>query len=591
MRRRLSAGLLTLACSAVFGSTPGGDVQDELVFIHMNDLHANLTPHRDLVRENGSSGSRIEVRGGLARIAGVIQEIRAENPNSVLMNIGDTYHGGVEALYSRGNAIIAPVNALGIDIGVPGNWDFAYGPITTRLRYTPQSAPLSRLVNQLLFGEPVETPEYPLLGGNVTTSLPLLDQGKPLLPATRMITLGDYDVGFIGITSDIIPRMSSMLAIGFDFLQGEQAYRDYINTHASTLKQQGADVVVVMSELGLHKDWQLANGIDVGVDVIFSAHTHEVTTEPLQSTSGALVVEAGNDGLLGVMSVSINEDGLKHYNWSLLEIHAEIEPDPEVMALVEKARAPFLTDNPDLSFAMPGSDMLLSEPITSVIGSSPGSLHRRHAVENPFNQFLSQSLRSHYSTDLAITPGFRFDAVVPAGEPMTVEDTYRYLPVPPVLARGVITGKALRELLEFEINRSFSADAFDHSGGWLLGLSGVALTLDLTAVNGHRVLSMQREGDATIITDADELSVVSCQRPFDASDALCGNRGFDNIQTLESPWGTEWTAREFLQWRIKHGGEPLALDRLITDVSGTLLWPESDYIQPLHHPKHTEATQ
>ena len=74
-------------------------------------------------------------RGGLARLATLIKKIRSENPNSVLMNIGDTYHGGVEGLFTNGNAIVDPVNALGIDVGVPGNWDYAYGPGVFRLRY------------------------------------------------------------------------------------------------------------------------------------------------------------------------------------------------------------------------------------------------------------------------------------------------------------------------------------------------------------------------------------------------------------------------------------------------------------------------
>ena len=96
-----------------------------------------------------------------------------------------------------------------------------------------------------------------------------------------------------------------MLAVGFTFLQGQAAYEDLINTATRELRAEGVDLVVVMSELGLHRDYQLANHIDPGVDVFFSAHTHEVTTEPLVSASGALVVEAGNDGYLGRMTVTV----------------------------------------------------------------------------------------------------------------------------------------------------------------------------------------------------------------------------------------------------------------------------------------------
>tara|TARA_R110001599_G_scaffold337686_1_gene556217 strand:- start:36328 stop:36636 length:309 start_codon:yes stop_codon:yes gene_type:complete len=76
---------------------------DRLVFIHLNDLHANLVPHRDLVRDTGGSKltSHIEIRGGLARIATLIGQIRAREPPTILMNIGDTYHGGARTVSSR----------------------------------------------------------------------------------------------------------------------------------------------------------------------------------------------------------------------------------------------------------------------------------------------------------------------------------------------------------------------------------------------------------------------------------------------------------------------------------------------------------
>ena len=582
----------TLACAVTFISFLSGMAGaqsarsgDEIVFIHLNDLHAHLVPHHDLVRELDASGSptaSMEMRGGLARSASAINEIRRNSANSVLMNIGDTYHGGVEALYTRGNAIVPPVDAPDIDIGVPGNWDFAYGPITTRLRYDPEHSALSKLVNRILFGEQVTVPGYPLLGGNVTKSLPLLDSDEPLLPATTVLTVGDHRVGFIGITSDIIPRMSPMLAMGFEFLEGEAAYRDYINQHASSLRQQGTEIIVVMSELGIHKDWQLANVVAPGVDVFFSAHTHELTTEPLLSKSGAVVVEAGNDGVLGIMTVGLGVNGAKQLNWKLVDIGPEIPADPRVTALVEEARAPFLAGDVDLEFPMPGANMPLHESIDTVIGTAPTVLHRRNALENPFNRFLSENLRAYYGTDIAITPGFRFDAVIAEGDTLTVEDSYHYLPVPPLLARGTIRGQALRELIEFELGRTFSKDAFDHSGGWLMGLSGVKLTLDLGADEGRRVIAMKRADDGTAIAAEDRLSVVSCLRSFDPSDALCGNRGFEDIEELESPSGSAWTAREFLQWLI--GQERSAVpagDGSIIDVSGKTVWPEAPFIQPL----------
>jgi 2',3'-cyclic-nucleotide 2'-phosphodiesterase (5'-nucleotidase family) len=66
-----------------------------ITFMELNDLHAHLVPHTDVVSD-GNGGTKVETRGGLTRIATLVKQIRAENPNSVLMNIGDTYHTGLK---------------------------------------------------------------------------------------------------------------------------------------------------------------------------------------------------------------------------------------------------------------------------------------------------------------------------------------------------------------------------------------------------------------------------------------------------------------------------------------------------------------
>ncbi len=172
----------------------------------------------------------------------------------------------------------------------------------------------------------------PCLG--VVRSIWLIDDGEPLLLATRIIEIGSRRVGFIGITSDIIARMSPMLALGFEFLQGEEAYRDYVDKHSEELRSQGVDLVVVMSELGIHKDRQLADVVAPGIDVFFSAHTHELTPRPIVSNSGALVVEAGDDGILGVMRVSLQDNAQPLFDWEVVTVDDSVEADPQMAALV-----------------------------------------------------------------------------------------------------------------------------------------------------------------------------------------------------------------------------------------------------------------
>lgn len=623
-----AAVLLMFALLPNVFAQSSGNPGTVVTFIHMNDLHAHLTPHLDVVPDGPpgqpSSRTKIVERGGLARLATVAKRIRADNPNSILMNIGDTYHGGAEAMFTNGNAIVDPVNALGIDVGVPGNWDFAYGPLVTRMRYTnlpmtrfmrPMqraatrmgSGPLARMRDRqsqgdeasgderaldmmMPFGE-IKRPNFPNLAANVKLTFPPMQRGNTLLPPTLMKSVGGVKVGMIGITSDIVPRMHKMLAFGMDFLQGEQNYKNLIDTHQRRLRAEGAQVVVVMSELGIHRDYRLAQIVEPGVDVFFSAHTHEAVFKPLTSESGALVVEAGNDGYVGRMDVRVVNGRVVDRRWDLLTLDKSIPEDAAVKALVKRARAPFLAKNANFSIPMPMLQQKLTQPLDTVIGHTEVTLDRRNVLESRFNDLMGEILRKYSGADVAMTPGFRFDSVVPGrgiavedntvvSGAITLEDVYRFFPVPYTISTAEIDGARFRELMEHALSNVFSPDVFRQSGGWLEGFSGVDANLNLTAPDGNRVESLRLRKSGMPL-DAARIKVVGCSRFLDASDSLCSYPGFSNVRPLINPAnGQPWTPVDiFVHAMAKE--TPVAPVQNLKETSGVPLWPRAPFIQPL----------
>ena len=419
-----------------------------VTFVHLNDSHAHLTEHKDLVRDPGApNGYQVVIRGGLARKATMIKTIRQETSAAVVMDLGDTFHGGVEALYTNGDAIVDPMNALGVDVGVPGNWDYAYGPIVTRERYASLTAEelamLSRIAGVTNPSTPAKRPHWPCLAANVTYAQPPGKAGQPFLPPTLLKDVGGVRVGIIGISSDIVPKMSSMLAAGLRFLDGEAAHLELIQKQAALLRGQGAQLLVVISHLGIHKDRQLANDLPKGtVDVFFSGHTHESTAAPLETASGAWVVEPGDDGVIGRMDITMSQGKIVSRKWTLLAVDATIPEDSAMADLVSKARAPFLALRVDMAVPNPLVTQKLRKPINTVVGQVQGLLHRRNALENPFNDAFTDALRAYAGTNVAMSPGFRFDAVVGyedgavADGNVTLEDLYRFFPAPYTPGRG-----------------------------------------------------------------------------------------------------------------------------------------------------------
>ena len=567
-------------------------------FLHYNDLHAHLTAHKDLASD-GSGGTKLVERGGLARLATLVKQQRAEYPASVLMNVGDTYHGGAEALFTLGNAIVDPVNALGIDVGVPGNWDFGFSSVVFRMRYTDnQSADiLSRFDPIAPDVETIKKPNFPNLAANLTNTL----NGELVLPATLTKEIDGVTVGFIGLTSDIVKHVYPLLAPAFDFV-GEDSdpetaraeYKQLIETYANQLRNDGAVIVVVMSELGIHKDHDLAQVVEPGlVDVFFSAHTHEATFTPLTSTSGALVVEAGNDGYLGRMDITVENGQVTGREWELMPVDASITPDPDMQALVDKARKPFMAINVDVSDPMPNSALALVQPLDTVIATTDQPLDRRHVLSSHFNNAITDILRHYGETDVAFAPGFRFDSVIKQGALMedntvasgdiTLEDVYRFFPLMFGISTAEVSGARLRELLETTLTTTFSPEAFAHKGGWLEGFSGLGATVNLANPDGERVIDLYLKDTGKQITDNTVISITGCKRPIEARDLLCTYSGFDNVFPLvNSGTGEFWTIIDLLIEGLRTGVPYDATRQDIIDIHDTPVWPEATFIQPVH---------
>lgn len=572
-----------------------------ITFIQLNDLHAHMTPHLDRVavdNPDGSRGSLISERGGLARIATLVKDIRTQNPDSLLMNIGDTYHGGVEAMFSVGNAVVTPLNALGVDVGVPGNWDFAYGPNVTWRRYTDNVPAFILPVGGFLPPEGVLQPNFPNLAANVTVTLGR-NAGESFLPPTELRPVGDVMVGLIGITSDIVPMMHPLLAMGLDFAQGEAAYTDIINQQAQALREQGAHIVVVMSELGIQKDFKLAQVINPGaVDIFFSAHTHEATFTPLSGTAGgALVVEAGNDGYLGRMDVTLDQGVITATDWNLLPIEATIVEDPQMAQLVADARAPYLGSNVNQELTTPAGTITLTQSIDTVVGHTDEVIDRRHSLENRFNRVFTDILRDYTGTQVAMTPGFRYDSVLaPQGEPIegqsyatgeiTLEDVYRFFPVSYFLATGETTGAQFKSNLEANLTHVYSTDIFQQGGGWVDGFSGLDIDLDLAQADGQRVQALRYSANQIPVADTDVLSVAGCQRPFDEADVMCSYPGFSNVTLLIDPVTNNNLTPQALFIQALNATPGAAnlnggTRRDISDANNTPQWPDTEFVQPL----------
>ena len=194
--------------------------------LHTTDLHGHILPTSDY---DGTADL-----GGLARCVTQIRRWRRQNPNSILIDVGDVYQGTDVSLRNKGELMIDLFNHLQYDAWVIGNHEFDWGiePFTNALQ---KSAMPVLGANTWVDGKPA---------GSSPDSQHPFAQVQPFI----IKEIAGIKVAIIGITT---PGMSFWLprefTVGIDFQHPVEPVRRAI-TKANS---EGADAIVLTGHMGL----------------------------------------------------------------------------------------------------------------------------------------------------------------------------------------------------------------------------------------------------------------------------------------------------------------------------------------------------
>jgi len=251
--------------------------------------------------------------------------------------------------------------------------------------------------------------------------------------------------------------------------------------------------------------------------------------------------------------------------------------------------------------------LTLNRALDYVLATTSLAIDRKNALQSHFNNAYTDLLKQWSNSDIAITPGFRFDSpVIPTEENFSgdaedyywnyedsvtirgdilIEDAYRLFPAPFTIAQGEVTVARLKEVIEENLENVFSQTAFNQSGGWTDGFAGLSMTVDICQDLGNKLVHLEKN-DGTALLDSDTLQATGCSRPFDqeATTTLCSYGGFSNVTTSQHPDGMtgDLTAVDFLIYALENNlHSTLASRRSITDNNTTSQWPISQKVQPL----------
>lgn len=124
MKRREFIQQTTAATALVglggFGLQSFSSSLKKITILHTNDVHSHIDPF-------GPQDGRNPNQGGIARRASLIEGIRAENPNTLLLDAGDIFQGTPYFNYYGGELEFKLMSMLKYDAATIGNHDFDNG--------------------------------------------------------------------------------------------------------------------------------------------------------------------------------------------------------------------------------------------------------------------------------------------------------------------------------------------------------------------------------------------------------------------------------------------------------------------------------
>lgn len=443
--------------------------------LHIADTHAQLDTHWEYLPEDPS---RLHQMGGFARIRTALDERRAAAPGAVFtVDGGDTFQGSAMAAWTKGEAVVAPFNALQVDVGTPGNWESVYGPAIFR----KLMAQLSEKVICFNFHEK--------------------STGKRLFAPAAVLEKGGVKIAFVGLTDpSTTTRQAPAEVEGLDSTRIE-GLREFVQ---DLKKKEKPDLMVLVDHTGLAPSVQLARNIPEFA-VVLSGHTHERVYKPIL-VGKTIVVEPGSMGsFIGQLDLTLADGKITSSQYELIGIEGtKFEENRDVKSLIEKSEAPF------------------AARLREVVGRTTEPLLRYDVLESTMDNVIADAVREASHADIGFTNGFRFSPPVAAG-PITEADLWNMLPLDARLKSGKATGQQLHKYLEHEMELVFSKDPFTLSGGWGPRPSGMNILFTAHTSPSQRIKAV-KIGKADL--DLNRVYAIGgCERDGEPMDVICRLQG------------------------------------------------------------------
>ncbi len=225
-----------------------------ITILHTNDTHSHIEPFKANHKRNAN-------RGGVARRATLIEQIRSENKNTLLLDAGDIFQGTPYFNYFEGELEFKLMSMLKYDVATIGNHDFDNS--------------IEGLYKQL------PNAKFDFVVANYDFKNTVLDTHiKPY----KIIVKDDIKIGIFGLGIELEGLVSKKMYKETGYLDPVEMTQDITNELKNTEK---CDLIICLSHLGYYyknnpnkiSDLNLAK-LTKNIDLIIGGHTHTFLKKP-----------------------------------------------------------------------------------------------------------------------------------------------------------------------------------------------------------------------------------------------------------------------------------------------------------------------
>ena len=401
---------LTLLVSSAWADEPK-PLDGKTVILHTNDVHGSIELY--------------------AKVAAMKGDYEAQGAQVILADAGDYSQGTVYVSVNKGKDAVTMMNAAGYDVATIGNHEFDYG--YAQLKSNLNSA------------------GFKVVCANV------LQDGSPVFDAYTMINKGGVQVAFVGLeTPEAQTKANPALIQGLTFLAGDEMY-DAVQTQVDAARTDGADIVIVLTHLGVDSSSEPNTSYDLykkvnGIDFIIDGHSHTVMTkgpegEPIQSTGTAL----NNIGV-----ITIDNATKKIESNELIPIWHTEEVDGTNVTVYDYTKSDETVANAAKAIIDPidaDYDQKFAESAVDLNGAkAPGNRTEETNLGDLITDAMMWAIKTKapgvdMNNAVAITNGGGIRAAIAKGD-ITKKDVNTVLPFGNTLAVVYVKGSELLEALE-----------------------------------------------------------------------------------------------------------------------------------------------